>query len=81
MESIILNSPVCLIGFIISLILCLFAIVKKAHVSVTVVSAALFVFTVTYALLKGAGLYETGAVAVLFFIVNLIPLWNQGGDR
>lgn len=81
MESVILTSPVCLIGFILSLTLCIFAIVKKTHVAVTVLSVAVFVLTVMYALLKGASLYETGSVSVLFFIANVIPLWKEGGDK
>ncbi len=81
MESVILTSPVCLIGFIISLTLCIYAIVKKTHVAVTVLAVALFTLTVIYTLLKGANMYETGAVAVLFFIVNLLPPWNQGGNK
>lgn len=79
MESVILTDPVCIIGFIIAMALNIFSLVKKARTA-TVVSVAVFVLTATYALLNGADLYETGAVASVFFIINLIPLWKRGGD-
>lgn len=81
MESVILTNPICIIGFIIALALCIFALVKKTHVAVNWISAFIFVFTATYALLKGADLYEVGAVATVFFIINIIPLWKKGGDK
>lgn len=81
MESVILTNPAIIIGFIISLALCLFANFKKTHISITLISAAIFVLTVTYALLKGAELYETGAVAAVFFILNMLPHWKKGGDK
>lgn len=81
MDSVILNEPVCIIGFIIALVLCLFAMIKKAHLAVTWISVFIFVFTAAYALLCGAGLYEVGAVATVFFIINLLPKWKKGGDE
>lgn len=81
MDSVILTNPVIIIGFIVSLALQIFALVKKAHISVTVISTAIFVLTVAYALLKGANLYETGAVAAVFMIINLLLLWKRGGDK
>ncbi len=81
MESVILTNPVIIIGFIISLVLCVFGIIKKAHCAVTVISVAIFVLTATYALLSGADLYELGAVASVFFIINLLPKWKKGGDK
>lgn len=80
MESVILTDPVCLIGFIIALALSIFSFVKKTR-AVTAVSVIIFVLTATYSLLNGADLYETGAVAAVFFIINLIPLWKKGGDE
>lgn len=81
MESVILTNPVIIIGFIISLVLCIFAVIKKAHYVVTVISVIIFVSTATYALLCGADLYEVGAVASVFFIINLIPKRKRGGDE
>lgn len=80
MESVILTDPVCLIGFIIAMALGIFSLVKKARAA-TAVAAVIFVSTATYALLNGANLYETGAVAAVFFIINLLPLWKKGGDE
>ena len=80
MESVILTDPVCLIGFIIALALSIFSLVKKTR-AVSAVSVIIFVLTPTYSLLNGADLYETGAVAAVFFIINLIPLWKKGGDE
>lgn len=81
MESVILTNPICIIGFIIALALCIFSLAKKTHFSVTVVSVAVFVITATYALLCGADLYEVGAVASVFFIINILPKWKKGGDK
>ncbi len=81
MESIILTNPLILIGLIISLILCVFTVIKKVHFAVTVISVAIFVLTLTYALLKGADLYEAGAVASVFFIINMLRVWKKGGDK
>ncbi len=78
-ESVILNNPLILTGFIIALVLCIFTLIKKVHFAFTVVSVIIFVADLTYALLSGAGLYEAGAMATLFFIVNLIPIWKKGG--
>ena len=80
-NSVLLNNPVVLTGFIIALCLCIFSLVKKAHISVTVISAAIFISTLIYALLVGMELYEASAVATVFFIVNLLPLWKKGGDK
>lgn len=81
MESVILTSPVIIIGFIIAFALEIYALAKRANAAVTLTAAAIFIFTVAYALLNGADLYETGAVAAVFFIVGLLPLWRKGGDK
>ena len=79
MESVILSSPIIIIGYILALALCLFALLKRAHISVTVISVGLFAASSAYALLRGADLYEVGAVCCVFFIINLLPLWKKGG--
>lgn len=81
MESVILTDSVIIIGFIVSLALCVFALVKKTHISVTVISAVIFALTVTYSLIAGADLYEAGAVASMFLIINLLPLWKKEGNK
>ena len=79
MESVILNNPLILLGFLGSLLFCVFGLVRKAKFFVTAVSASLFVVSAAYALLKGASLYEVGTVAAAFFALNLLPLWKKGG--
>lgn len=81
MESVVLTNPICIIGFIVALALCIFSLAKKAHYAVTIISVAVFVLTATYALLSGADLYEVGAVAAVFFIINILPKWKKGGDK
>ncbi len=81
MESVMLTDSVIIIGFIISLALCVFALVKEAHISVTVISIVIFTLTITYALLAGADLYEAGTAASVFFIINMLPLWKKEGDK
>jgi hypothetical protein len=78
-ESIILNNPIIIIGFLAALLLCGFALIKKTHFCVMVLSIFIFVATVTYSLLKGAQLYEVGAVATVFFIINLLLQQKNGG--
>lgn len=73
--SVILNDPIILAGFLIALSLFVLTVVKKLHCAVAVVAAAIFVSTMCYALLKGVDLYEAGAVAAVFAVVGLIPLW------
>lgn len=80
MESVMLANPIIIVGFIVSLALCVFALVKQAHSSVTVISVVIFMLTVTYALLAGADLYEIGTAASVFFIINLLPLWKKEED-
>ncbi len=80
-NSVILNNPLILIGFIIALCLCIFTLIKKAHWSLTAVSVLIFVGALIYALLKGAELYEVGAVATIFFIINLLSLWKKGDKK
>lgn len=77
-ESVLLNNPVVLTGFIIALALHVFSIIKKTHFAVKVITAVIFAGTLIYALLSGIGLYEAGAVAAVFMIVSLLPLWKKG---
>ncbi|MFQ9424679.1 MAG: hypothetical protein ACLR3U_11895 [Christensenellaceae bacterium] len=79
-ESVILNNPIVLVGFIAALVLCGYGLIKKARFCVTAISLFLFLATAAYALLRGAGLYEVGAVAAVFFTINLLPLWKKGGQ-
>lgn len=78
-ESLLSNNPVILIGFIIALALSAFAIFKKTHFAVCAIGVVIFVGTLIYALLMGIDLYEAGAVATVFLIVNLLPLWKKRG--
>ena len=81
MKSVILTNPIIIIGFIISFALCIFALVKKARIPVTASSAVIFALTVTYALLAGADLYETGAAASVFLIIHLLSLRKEEEDK
>lgn len=78
-ESVLLNNPVVLTGFIIALVLSVFVIIKKVHFAVSAVAVVVFAGTLIYALLMGIELYEAGTVAAVFMIVNLIPLWKKKG--
>ncbi len=76
------TNPIVLIGYIIAMALCVFCKVKKCGIVLTAISLAVFVATAAYALVFGADLYKTGAVAAAFFIVNIIPLHNgDGGEK
>ena len=55
-ESVILNNPIVLVGFIAALVLCGYGLIKKARFCVTAISLFLFLATAAYALLRGAEL-------------------------
>lgn len=76
-----LTNPVVIIGYIIALALNVFGIVKKCGFVVTAIYLTVFAATVAYALVSGATLYETATVAVVFFIINLLPKRKKGGDK
>ncbi len=78
-NSVLFNNPVILIGYIVALAIAVVALIKKPHWSVSIISVLLFAAVTTYALLLGAPLYEVGAVAALFFIVQLLPLCIKEG--
>ncbi|MBS1400971.1 MAG: hypothetical protein KH054_05115 [Firmicutes bacterium] len=78
-DSVIANNPILIVGFIAALLLGGYGLIKKARFCVTGLSVFLFLSTATYALLRGATLYEVGAVAALFFVINLLPLGKKGG--
>lgn len=77
-QSVVLNNPIMLVGFIGALLLCFFgARAKKLPISVC--GVLLFVATLAYALINGAELYETATVALLFFVVRLAVPSENGG--
>lgn len=76
-ESVLFNNPIVITGFIIALALHIFSAIKKTHFAVKVLAAVIFVGTLIYALLTGMELYEAGAVAAVFMIVGLLPLWKR----
>lgn len=78
-EGFLLDNPAVVTGFAIALCICIFSLIKKPRVIVTVVSAVIFTATLTYALLKGMGLYEAGCTAAVFFIFNLAAIKRRGG--
>ena len=69
--SVILNSPIMLILYGIALALCLFDIRKKTGFLLPFLSALIVVGTSAYALLSGAGLFETASVIAVFLLLNL----------
>ena len=70
-DSVIANNPILIVGFIAALLLGGYGLIKKARFCVTGLSVFLFLSTAT--------LYEVGAVAALFFVINLLPLGKKGG--
>lgn len=79
-NSVVFGNPIILIEYIIALVVCLFALIKKTHWAVSIFAVLVFVAVTTYALLSGASLYEIGAVAALFFAVHIFPLQKKGGE-
>lgn len=71
-ESMILNTPILLLLFGISLGLCLFdRVYRNTKGWFTLCSAALAVGTAAYALILGAGMAEVATVLLLFLCLNL----------
>lgn len=81
MNTVLLSDPIIITGFVIALSIDIFGLIKKCGVVFAALGYLVFVSTCAYALIAGASLYEVGAVATVFFIVNLLPLWKKGGGK
>lgn len=71
MESVILQTPLLIVGFGIAIALCVFGIVRRSGYAVHIVSAAVFAVTFTIALLMGAGMQEVLIVTLVFLLLNM----------
>ncbi|HIU61147.1 MAG TPA: hypothetical protein IAB69_00660 [Candidatus Coproplasma excrementigallinarum] len=78
MESVILQTPILLCGFAAAFALGVLCLAKKLPFAVNVCALFLFSATSSYALLLGAWLDELAICAVVFFIINLVPLCGRG---
>jgi len=82
MESFILTTPILLVLYILSLLLCIYDVVRKTSGYVfPLLSALIFTGTTAYALILGAGFEETGLVVLIFLSVNLGVLAKTGGKK
>lgn len=80
-DSIILNSPLLLTGFIIAAVLCVFDIIKPSSGYVLpLISAVICVITTIGSLLAGAELTETCVAVLIFLALNLTSYARRGGD-
>ena len=80
-ESVIFNTPILLIGYALALGLCILSI--KGRIGgyvIPILSAFTCVVTTTYALLKGAGLYEVSMAVMIFLFLNLV-VYRKGGEE
>ena len=81
-ESVIFNSPLLLICYGTALLLCVFEIKKRISGYVLpILSALVCLLTTAYALLKGATLYETSTIILIFLIVNLSVYSKNGREN
>ena len=79
-ESVIFNTPILLIGYALALGLCILSI--KGRIGgyiVPILSVFTCMATTTYALLKGADLYEVGMMVMIFLLLNL-SVYRKGGE-
>ena len=72
MESIILTTPIVLIGFITAFALLCACFLKKTHAVVLALSMLIFIASASYAVLAGAALAEVGTVSMIFFLVSAV---------
>lgn len=71
-ESIVLNSPILLVGYIIAAALCVFDIIRPSSGYVLpIISAVLFVATSVFTLLMGAEYSELCIFVLIFLALNL----------
>ena len=77
MDSVILSTPIVLIGFITALALTAVCFLKKMHMAVLAASMLIFIAAAAYAVLLGATLGEVGTVSMIFFIVSALA-YTQG---
>lgn len=82
MESVILNSPIILIGYGLALFFCIFDIVKRSSGYVfPLISVFICLGTTIYALICGATMYEVGSVIILFLVLNLSAFKGNKRDK
>lgn len=80
MESVILSTPLLLVGFGLALALCAFGFVKRTGYVIPIVSGVIFTATFTYALLLGATMREVLIVTLVFLAVNMTA-FAKGGKQ
>ena len=80
MESVILETPLLLVGYGIAFALCVFGIFKRAGYAVHIVSAAIFIAAFTFTLLLGAGMQEALIVTLIFLSLNMTG-YVRGGNK
>ena len=78
MESMILSTPLLLVGFGLALALCAFAFFKRTGYVIPIISAVIFTATFTYALLLGATMREVLIVTLVFLAVNMTAFAKGG---
>lgn len=71
MDSVILATPIVLIGFIIAFALMFMSFVKRIHAIVLAISMLIFIASACYAALLGATLGEIGTVSIVFFLASV----------
>lgn len=72
MDSVILATPVILIGFIIAFALMFVSFVKRIHAVALALSMLVFIASACYAALLGATLGEIGTVSLVFFLTSVL---------
>jgi len=81
-ESVLLNSPVLLIGYDLALFFCVFDLVKRSSGYVfPVISIVLCVITTVGAYLLGCSHQEISSVILIFLILNLTVFIKKGDKK
>lgn len=79
-QSVIFNSPILLLGLAVSLVLFVVCFINKSGGYVlSIISAAVAVATLTYALLLGAAMQEVLIAALIFFLISLTGFKKKRG--
>lgn len=82
-ESVILTSPVLILGYGVALFLCIFDLITHSSGYVMpVFSIFLCVAMILFSLYLGASLMEICIVVLIFLLLNLLGICNNtGGER
>jgi hypothetical protein len=81
-DTVIFNSPYLVMGYVVALFFCLFAIKRRGSgYIIPIISTLLCVGTSAVAIILGASYYEICIVILIFLFLNIYALLGRGGKN